>query len=94
MTLKEMKLIKEDIDAKLAEKYGRIEIGGKDCYALNDGRMICVTLVLSYKAVVVEYADSISAAELNCFEDGDLFYLEEADTDTIFSAMLREIEAQ
>lgn len=94
MTLKEMKSIKENIDAKLAVKYEKKVIGGKDCYTLNDGRVICVALVASYNAVVVEYADSISAAELNCFEDGDLFYLEKADADTIFSAMLGEIEAQ
>lgn len=94
MTSMEMKSIKDIIDEKFAEKYEKIIIGGQEYFALDDGRVICVALILSYEAVVIEYADNINEAKLDHFEDGDLFYLTQADVDTIFQAMLREITAE
>lgn len=94
MTSKEMKSIKKIIDSKFAEKLKKILIEDQEYFALDDGIVICVALIVSYEAVLIEYADSIEAARKNCFEDGDLFYLDAADADTIYQAMLREMYAK
>ena len=44
-------------------------------------------------ALVIEYAEDIEWAIRGIFgEDGDLFYLDEMDTDTMFQRMLSEVE--
>ena len=49
--------------------------------------------LISFGALVVEYADNIDEAEKNRFEDGELFYLSDyQDVDELASDILKEIE--
>lgn len=93
MTPKEMKSLKNEIERRLSEKFEKIEVGGRECYKLKDGRVICVGLIESWEALVIEYADNDDMAKRNSFEDGDLFHLADANAEDIFKAMLQEIAA-
>lgn len=92
MTSKEMKLTVEALQMRMAELYAEIDIAGKSCFKLEDGRVVSVGYIGAYDAVVVEYADDISEAKLNRFEDGDLFYLNKMSIDELFDAIRKEIE--
>lgn len=91
MTPKEMKSIKNEIESRFSGEFEKIAIGDRECYKLKDGRVICVTLITSWEALVIEYAENADRAKLNSFEDGDLFYLADANAEDIFKAMLQEI---
>jgi len=64
----------------------------KKCFRVNDGEYFMVTGLTAFGGVIIEHAFSKQEAEKNLFEDGDLFYLNEMDEDTMFKAMMREIE--
>lgn len=92
MTSKEMKSTADALRMRLAELYSEIPIGDRDCFKLEDGRIISLGCLNSYGAFVIEYADDADEALLNRFEDGDLFYLADMGFDEMFAAMRREIE--
>ena len=76
----------------LSDRYDKRVINDKDCFLLPNGVLISLGGFPDFGAIVVEYAENFEEAKLNRFEDGDLFYLEEMDEETMFRAMLREIE--
>lgn len=92
MISKEMKLTVDELEKFLADKYEPVQITDKNCFRLADGRIISISAISAYKAVVVEYADSYEDAKLFRFEDGDMFPLDGAELNDLFQAICREIE--
>lgn len=90
MTSKEMQSTVKLLEQRFAEKYAPTAVGERNCYKLPDGSLFAVATVSAYKAYVLEYAESIDAAKLNQFEDGDLFYLNDS-LDAMFNEMCEEI---
>ena len=66
-------------------------INERVCFSRQDGVIFSIGTLLPFCALVVEYADSAEEAKRNLFEDGDLFYLEEMDEETMFQGMIQEI---
>lgn len=91
MISKAMKLTADILSKRFSEIYTKITVNGRECYKLDDGRVISIGRMNSYGAFVVEYADSIEEAKLNRFEDGDLFDANDMSAEEILSAMQREI---
>lgn len=80
------------LEKLFAEKFDNFAVGSRSCFGLPDGRVIALDTLDAYDALVIEYADNYEEARINRFEDGDLFYLDEMNEETMFQAMLREIE--
>lgn len=80
------------LEKRFAERLDNFTVGSRFCFGLPDGKIISLDTLGAYDALVIEYAENYEEARLNRFEDGDLFYLEEMDEDTMFQAMLREIQ--
>lgn len=80
------------LEARFADIFKKTVVGNRMCFQLPGGVLFAVDYMGAYGALVIEYADNYEEAKLNRFEDGDLFYLEEMDEDTMFQAMLREIK--
>ena len=55
------------------------------------GSHFCISEAEERSALVIEYADSEEDAEKGTLEDGDLFYVEEWDLQSMYAAMLKEI---
>ena len=92
MTQAEMKSKASVIEKRFSERYETRLIENRQCFLRPDGVLFALDFLGAYGALVVEYAESVEEAKLNRFEDGDLFYLEEMDEDTMFRAMIQEIE--
>ncbi len=92
MISKEMKLTVDELEKLLAEKYEPVQLADKNCFRLADGRIIAISAISAYNAVVVEYADDYEEAKLCRFEDGDMFPLDGAELSDLFRAICREIE--
>ena len=92
MTSKEMKSTVEEMEKKLEMEYEPMQVAGKNCFRLPDGRIIAISAITAYDAIVVEYAENIAEAKLLRFEDGDLFSLENGDMEKLFMAICQEIE--
>ena len=78
--------------ANLESIYKSCEINGKKCFLRSDGVLFAVDYIASFGAFVIEYADSMMDAELNRYEDGDLFYISDQDEKTLFQRIIQEIE--
>ena len=91
MISKEMKSRIEEAEVMLAERFESITIGTRRCFRLSNGRIISVGCMGAYNALVIEYAESEAEAKLNRFEDGDLFFLDEMDSETMHRNMIQEI---
>lgn len=83
--------LKNRLDHLLAESFGQTVVNSKSYYIRPDGVVFAICLLPKDKAFVVEYADSIEDANLFRFEDGDLFYYEEMDEDTLLRSIISEI---
>ena len=92
MTRAEMKSRAAALEKRFSERYETHLIENRQCFLRPDGMLFALDYLGPYGALVIEYAESIEEAKLNRFEDGDLFYLEEMDEDTMFRAMIQEIE--
>lgn len=88
----EMKSRIDAAESFLATQFSKIAIGSRKCFRLDDGRIIAVDYLGPYNALVLEYAQDLSAAEQNQFEDGDLFYIDELDEKTMLAKMTLEIK--
>lgn len=91
MISKEMKSRIEAAEEMLSERYESVTIGARRCFQLDGGKIIAVGYMGAYNALVIEYAESADEAKMNRFEDGDLFFLDEMDEETMLSNMLQEI---
>lgn len=76
---------------KLSEYFEQLYIRECRCFRKTDGTIFKLTKFPGECALVIEYADSYEDALLHRFEDGDRFYLEDMDEETMFGAMLQEI---
>ena len=96
MSLTEQKRLtkrrRNDLEVRFAKQFETLSISGNLCFRKLDGTIFCVCSFLDEAAIVIEYADSYEDAALNRFEDGDRFHLDEMNEETMFQAMLREIE--
>lgn len=95
MTQREMRLKRKEIlNERLSQKFERIMINETVCFLLKSGEVCRLdSLGEEFNALVIEYADNLDLAKRNIFgEDGDLFYMDELDEDTMYRAMIREIE--
>lgn len=79
------------IEAKFANVYETVSIGKRTCFQIPDGRLIALACLGAYRALVIEYAKDYEEAGSNQFEDGDLFFVEDLDEETMFQNMLQEI---
>ena len=61
------------------------------CFLKMDGSIFFLSKFPGEAALVIEYAESFEDALQYRFEDGDCFYLEDMDEDTMFENMIREI---
>ena len=96
MTSKEMKSKIEAraaaLNARFSELFQTVQVGPKSFFLGPDGVCLFALDYLGpYGALVIEYAEDYEEARFNYLEDGDLFYLDEMDEETMFQAMLQEI---
>ena len=93
MSLTEQKRLtkkrRNDLETRFAEQFETLPISGNLCFRKLDGTIFSVCSFPGEAAMVIEYADSYEDAALNRFEDGDRFYLDEMNEETMFQAMLR-----
>ncbi|MCD7893243.1 MAG: hypothetical protein LUG60_06005 [Erysipelotrichaceae bacterium] len=80
----------------ITEKFNKIystqNIGNRKCFINNNSVLFNVDMLKSDGAFVVEYANNITEAKHNMFEDGDLFFLEDYNSlDNLIEAMCTEI---
>ena len=81
------------LNARFAEKFKSIQIGSRMFFLSSDGvTLFSLDCLGPCGALVIEYAADYDEAAANRLEDGDLFYLDELDEESMFQAMLREIE--
>ena len=79
------------LNARLSERFRSIQIGQRMFFLLSDGTsLVALDYLGPYGALVTEFAADYDEAAANCLEDGDLYYLDEMDEDTMFQAMLQE----
>lgn len=79
------------LEQRLSERFEQMQIREKTCFRRTDGAIFFLSIFPGEAALVIEYAESVEDAMLYHFEDGDRFYLEDMDEETMFQAMLREI---
>lgn len=82
----------EYITKGLAAKFEMVEVNGEKHFHAGDNLYFSPFSISDWEAIGVEYAHGIREAILNQFADGDLFYLDEMDADTMLAAVLHEIE--
>ena len=95
MTSTEKKLIEDrlkKITERLAAQYEEVLIDKHKFFAATDGSLFRVSVFPGEMALVIEYADSAEDARKNALEDGDRFYLDEMDLETMVRNMVAEIE--
>lgn len=80
------------LENKLQSKYQSIEIQGNHCFITNKDEIIHLTGLKNFRAIVIEYAETLEEAKRNLFEDGDLFYIDELTEDEMLNKMIKEIE--
>lgn len=79
------------LEGRFEIQFGKQIINEHVCFSRPDGVIFSIGTLLSFGALVVEYADSEVEAKRNRFDDGDLFYLEEMDEETMYQGMIQEI---
>lgn len=96
MTQKEMRSRIEErskaLEGRFEDIYRKCVISGWTCFERPDGSFFTLDYLTSFGALVIGYAENKQDVELNRFEDGDLFYLEDMDEATMFRSMIQEIE--
>lgn len=83
--------LKNSIEQRMEPLFNRVEVNGKLRFKEDSGRVFSLFTFPNDGAIGIEYAENMNEALLNRFEDGDLFYLADMDEDTMFQAMLNEI---
>lgn len=82
---------KNYIEQLLESAYQTIQINERNCFRDKSGRLFTLFALLKDGALGLEYAENIAEARLNRFEDGDLFYIEDMDKETMLQAIMNEI---
>ena len=95
MTQKEMKCQLEErrkaLESRFETMFKKQIINGWTCFARPDGSFFTLDYIIPFEALVIGYAENEQDVNLNRFEDGDLFYMEDMDEETMYQDMLREI---
>ena len=94
---KSLSKIRTDIEQRLSEKYPvQFVHNDKKCMKTPDDLFFIVSALKwrrEDELIVVEYADTLGAAEKGIFgEDGDFWYIDEMTEDEIYEAIVNEIE--
>ena len=79
------------LEKTLAQQYPQVFISGKFCFMKPTCEIFSLQKFPGEDAIVVEYAANYAEATLNRFEDGDRFYLDEMDEETLIRCILQEI---
>ena len=82
---------RDALEGRFADAYEKCTVGNRMCCCAPGGMLFSLSCIEFFGALVIEYAENYEEAELNRFEDGDLFYPEDMDEETMFRAMLQEI---
>lgn len=88
----EMNKRKDGLEQRLSQIFEETQIRGERYFRRNDGSVFTLSKFPGAYALVIEYAESYEDALLYRLEDGDRFYLEDMDEETMFQSMMREIE--
>ena len=82
------------IQDKLSSIYSKVNVGKNEYfYNKKDNCYFKVTVFpVRFNALVIEYAYGLIDAENNCFEDGDLHYVDEMTKEEMLDEMIEEIE--
>ncbi len=83
---------KQSLEEKFSKRFERQIIQGRECFRTSDETIFVLSKFPGKDALVIEYAENNNEALLNRFEDGNQFYMEDMDEETMFQSMLREIE--
>ncbi len=77
----------------LDQRFEKMDVEGIRYYKLPDRQIITITAITEWRGIVVEYAENEKEAEMNWFEDGDVFYLADyEDVESYIKAIMGEIE--
>ena len=79
------------LESLLAHQYQQIYINNRFYFLKPTGEVFCLTIFPGADAIVVEYADNCAEAERNRFEDGDTFFLDGLDDESLIQNVLTEI---
>lgn len=88
----EMNKRKDSLERRLSQRFDETKIRGLRYFRRDDGSVFTLSKFPGEYALVIEYAESYEDALLYRLEDGDRFYLEDMDEETMFQNMIREIE--
>lgn len=95
MTQMEMKKMidnrKAVFEQRLSQDFKQIQVNGEKCFCMPSGVIFTITPLYSFNSIVIEYADDLSCAKNNSYEDGDLFGIEDYEENEMFKMMLQEI---
>lgn len=80
------------LESRFEKKFEKSIINGQACFVRPDGSFFDLDYIVPFGALVIEFAENRHEVELNRLEDGDLYYLEDMDEETMFQSMLEEIE--
>ena len=96
MNLMELRKEKENrinrLEMLFAERYKQLNIHDMLCFRKKDGTIFHIVNFPESGAILIEYAESYDEAMIFRFEDGDRFYVQDMDEETMFQAMIDEIE--
>lgn len=82
----------EFVKNRLKEIYTSINIGGDECFALENGVIFhVVALGDEFNALVIEYSENAEEYKKNNSEDGDLFFID-MENEEMLQAMIEEIK--
>lgn len=87
----EMNRRKDSLEQRLSQIFKETQVRGKRYFLRSDGSIFTLSKFPGAYALVIEYAESYEEALLYRLEDGDRFYLDDMDEETMFQSMLREI---
>lgn len=82
---------KSDLESMFSDRFEQVSISDTLCFRTPNGGIFRVCSFPEEGALVIEYAETEAEANLNQFEDGDRFYLDEMSLESMFQAMLQEI---
>ena len=83
----------EVMEERFSSRYKTVLVDGRPFFLGPDGSTLFVlNYMISYGALVIAYAESVEDAEAYRMEDGDLFYVEDLDEESMFQLMIQEIE--
>lgn len=96
-TEKELLTLKEELESLLSADYQskpfeNDHYKGEVMFIISDARVIHIDMIIEYKCLLVEFAQSENEAENLTLEDGSLYYPEDyQDKNDMFREMLNEI---